>query len=186
MIGRMSVRLVWLASVCLIASSGVHAASCPNFDALRRVSYTPYVQLVVNDLRAIDRSKGDTAFNASVNALSEKYSRAASAGEANAVRRMIGIGLFTAMASNAEPLDPTFKLVCDAAKQQLPPRNVIDPLACAVMAVDGSRASKPANRQLAKEMIDLARGNLAVDLDKAAAQSLFTTVSQQVAGCLAQ
>jgi len=175
-----------IAGVCigLIAGSPAYAR-CANIAATRNQAYTPYIQLVLDDLKAIDRSKGDAAFNASVNALAEKYTRAGDKGDANAVRRVIGIGLFTAMATNAEPQEATFKLVCQAAKRQLPPRNVVDPLTCAVIAVDGSRLTVAANRQLAKEMLDAAKANLDVDLDKAGAPGVLAALSQQVTGCLA-
>jgi hypothetical protein len=86
-------------------------------------------------------------------------------GDARAVRLLIGLGLYTAIATNKEPLDVTFKLACEAAKRGLAPRNVADPLTCAVIALYGSRWDNAVNRALAKEMFELAKTNLASDPD---------------------
>src|ERR1700676_634768 len=96
-------RVAPFVGVVLIVTSPLHAAPCVNLEAARQASYTPYIQLVVDDIKSIDRSKGDAAFNASMTELSNTYTRGATAGSAGDVRRLIGIGLFTAMASNAEP-----------------------------------------------------------------------------------
>jgi hypothetical protein len=99
---------------------------------------------------------------------------------------LIGIGLFTALAVNAQPLDVTFKLACESANGNCLPRNVIDPLTCAVIAVDRSRLNKPANRQIASEMIELAKSNLTSDPNSTAAHDLFAMISQSVMSCLSQ
>jgi hypothetical protein len=186
MVARKAVQAAQFVSVALIVTSPLQAAPCVNLEAARKASYTPYIELVVDDIKAIDRGRGDAAFTASMNELSSTYARGATAGSAGDVRKLIGIGLFTAMASNAEPLDVTFKLVCESAKKLLPPRNVLDPLACAVIAVDRSRRQAPANRQLANDMIELARSTLASDPDPVSARNAFAAISQPVLQCLSQ
>jgi hypothetical protein len=172
------VLAIWLAT-----SPPAIAAPCPNFDDTRKAAYLPYIQLVLGDLRAIDRSRGDAAFNAAMNNLSTKY---ASGKTAEDVRKLIGIGLFNAMAAKAEPADATFTLACQSARNKLPPVNVLDPLACAVIALDRSRNAKPENRRIANEMIELARQNLATDPDPASARAAVAAVSGSVLGCLAE
>lgn len=176
-------RLAALLCVAMLASPPAFAAPCPNFDETRNVAYTPYIRLVLGDLRAIDRSKGDAAFNAALNALSAKYAAGNTAGD---VRKLIGIGLFNAMAAKAEPAKATFDLVCRSARNQLPPVNVLDPLACAVIALDRSRREDPTNRRTANEMIELAKKNLDTDPDPASAREAFAAVTGSVLACLSQ
>jgi len=167
----------------LIVSTRALAAPCASFDDTRSAAYLPYIHLVLGDIRAIDRSKGDAAFNAGMNALSNKYSQGKTAED---VRKLIGIGLFNAMAAKAEPAEATFTLVCQSARNKLPPPNVLDPLACAVVALDRSRNEVPINRRTANEMIELAKQNLTVDPDPPSARAAFATVTGAVLSCLAQ
>jgi len=172
-----------LLSVSLVVTPPAFAAPCVNFDDTRNAAYLPYIQLVLGDLRAIDRSKGDAAFNAAVNALANKYSRGNTAED---VRKVIGIGLFNAMAIKGEPAETTFQLACRSARNKLPPVNVLDPLACAVIAIDRKRKDLPANKQIANEMLELARQNLGVDPDPASARAAILAVSGGVIGCLGE
>jgi hypothetical protein len=141
-------------SLLLAASQSLLAGACVNFDATRSTSYAQYIRLVADDIKSIERGKGDAAFNASIQELSSRYARMATAGDAGAVRKLIGIGLFTTFSANREPLD--------------------------------ARLDNPANRQLAKEMIEVARGNLASDQNRAGARNLFESISQVVLSCLSQ
>ena len=183
----MAVRKAWrvarLLNLSLVLSTSALAAPCANFDDTRNAAYLPYIQLVLGDIRAIDRSRGDGAFNTAMNALSTKYARGTTAED---VRKVIGIGLFNAMAAKAEPAEATFTLACQSARNKLPPVNVLDPLACAVIALDRSRRENPANRRVANEMIELARQNLGVDPDPASARVAVAAVAGSVLGCLAQ
>jgi hypothetical protein len=166
----------------IIPRSGI-AAGCLNFDAARNASYVQYIRLVADEVKSAT-GNGNVAFNASIQELSNKYSRLASAGDVVAVRKLIGLGLFTTFAANREPLDVTFKLACEAARRHLPPVNVLDPLTCAVIAVDRSRLNDPANQQLARDMIELARGNLESDKNGIGARNLLESTSQAVLSCL--
>jgi len=172
-----------LLSISIVVTPPALAAPCVNFDDTRNAAYMPYIQLVVGDLRAIDRSKGDAAFNAAINALASRYSRGNTAED---VRKVIGIGLFNAMAAKAEPAETTFQLACRSARNKLPPVNVLDPLACAVIAIDRSRKDLPANKKIANEMLELAQQNLTVDPDPASARAAMMAVSGGVIGCLGE
>jgi len=183
MIASRARRVATLFSIFLVVAPPAFAAPCVNFDDTRNIAYMPYIQLVLEDLRAIDRSKGSAGFNAAVNALANKYSRGNTAED---VRKVIGIGLFNAMAAKGEPADMTYQLACRSARNKLPPVNVLDPLACAVIAIDRSRKELPANRQTANEMLELARQNLAVDPDPASARAAIGAVSGGVMGCLGE
>jgi hypothetical protein len=176
-------RAAAVLGISLVVGQPAFAAPCANFDDTRNAAYMPYIQLVLGDLRAIDRSKGDAAFNAAVNALASKYSRGNTAED---VRKVIGIGLFNAMAAKAEPAETTFQLACRSARNKLPPVNVLDPLACGVIAIDRARKDLPLNRQTANEMLELAKQNLAVDPDPASAQAAVMAVSGGVIGCLGE
>jgi hypothetical protein len=77
-------------------------------------------------MRTIDQRKGDAAFNAAIGEPGNTYARGATAGDGAAVRKLIGIGLFTAMAADTEPLDAPFRLACESAKSQtLTPRTPV-------------------------------------------------------------
>jgi hypothetical protein len=174
-------RIAALLLVAMAASPPALAAPCPGFDEARNVAYMPYIRLVLGDLRAIDRSRGDAAFNAALNALSAKY---AAGNTAEDVRRLIGIGLFNAMAAKAEPAKATFDLVCRSARNKLPPVNVFDPLACAVIALDRSRNEDPVNRRTANEMLELAKKDLDIDPDPASARQAFAAIAGSALACL--
>ena len=120
MVASKSQQVAALLSIALVVAPQAFAAPCANFDDTRNAAYMPYIQLVLGDLRTIDRSKGDAAFNAAVNALASKYSRGNTAED---VRKVIGIGLFNAMAVKGEPADTTFQLACRSARNKLPPVN---------------------------------------------------------------
>jgi hypothetical protein len=182
MIAGTAKGFVALLLISTVVSSAL-AAPCTNLDDARQTAYLPYIQLVLGDIRAIDRSKGDAAFNAGMNALSTRYSQGKTAED---VRKLIGIGLFNAMAAKAEPAEATFTLVCQAAKNKLPPVNVLDPLACAIVALDRSRNEVPVNRRLANEMIELAKQNLNTDPDPPSARASFAAVTGAALSCLAQ
>jgi hypothetical protein len=183
MIANMAKGPAVLLSVALITGNPAFAAPCVNFDDTRNAAYMPYIQLVLGDLRTIDRSKGDAAFNTAVNALANKYSRGNTAED---VRKVIGIGLFNAMAVKGEPAETTFQLACRSARNKLPPVNVLDPLACAVIAIDRTRKDLPANRKTANDMLELAKQNLAVDPDPSTARAAVMAVSGGVIGCLGE
>jgi hypothetical protein len=172
-----------LLSISFVVAPPAFAAPCANFDDTRNAAYMPYIQLVLGDLRTIDRSKGDAAFNAAVNALANKYSRGNTAED---VRKVIGIGLFNAMAVKGEPAEATFQLACRSARNKLPPVNVLDPLACAVIAIDRTRKDLPANKQIANDMLELAKQNLGADPDPATARAAVLAVSGGVIGCLGE
>lgn len=172
-----------LLSILLTSGPPAFAAPCVNFDDTRNAAYMPYIQLVLADLRAIDRSKGDAAFNTAVNALANTYSRGNTAED---VRKVIGIGLFNAMAAKVQPADTTFQLACRSARNKLPPVNVLDPLACAVIAIDRARKDLPENRRVANEMLELAKQNLGVDPDPSSARASVMAVSGGVIGCLGE
>jgi hypothetical protein len=112
-----------------------------------------------------------------------RYEQFTRAGDLNSLRKLVALGLFTATAAKREPLDVTFKLVCELAKNPPSPENVIDPLICATIALDGARRDDAANRAMALAMIDRARKNLATDHDPAGARYLFETISPIVAAC---
>jgi hypothetical protein len=185
--GTTMTKMLWIASVAslFLVPQLAAAAGCLIFDAARNAAYVQYIRLVVDEVKS-SIGKGDAAVNASVQELSSKYAGLANVGDVVAVRKLIGLGLFTTFAANREPLDVTFKLACESARKHLPPVNVLDPLTCAVIAVDRSRLNEPANQKLAKEMIEMARSNLESDKNGAGARNLFETTSQAVLSCLPQ
>jgi hypothetical protein len=155
------------------------AQTCKDFAAGRKSTYALYSTLVLDDVRAIQKGQD---INAAIGALATKYVvMVKSTGDPAAFRKLIALGLLTALSSDKEPQEATFKLVCSAAK--LPPPNVLDPLTCAVVALDGSRRNTIANRTLAKAMVEVAKKNLARDSKPAAAQKLFDEISPFVLSC---
>ena len=177
--------IVCMGALFLSATQPSIAEPCVNFDAARNKAYVLYIRGVLDEIKAIQEKRlGDPAFNAALTELGNEYLRRARVGDVSAYRKLIGIGLFGALAAHTQPLETTFKLTCEAAKGKLEPVNVLDPLTCAVIAVDGSRRGDPANRRLANEMIEIARTNLAVDKNGQGAQEVFDSISQAVVSCL--
>ena len=156
---------------------------CKEFSAARNHAYIPYIRGVTEDVKMIASSNPGANFDPAMKELASGYERKAATGDVSALRKLIGIGLFSAFAAKREPLEVTFKLTCEAAKKGLPPQNVLDPLACAVIALDGSRQQSSANISLARSMIDIAKVNLSVDSDRAGAQKLFDTLVPLIQRC---
>lgn len=174
----------FLFGIFLLASSSADAA-CNNFETARNAAYVPYIRLVSDEITAAQKSDGGTPINAAINRLAAKYDQYMRVGDLSALRKLIALGLFTAFAAKREPPEASFKLVCELAKKPLPPENVIDPLVCATIALDGSRRDDAANRSMARDMIDRAKKNLATDRDPAAARGLFDTIAPVVLACAA-
>lgn len=179
------VQTIQAAGLLLLASQAEGLGACDNFDAARKAAYFPYITGVSDEITAAQKNSSGASINTVIGDLSNTYLQHARAGDGNAVRKLIGLGLFTAYAAKQEPLDVTFKLVCESAKQRMPPINVADPLACATIALDGTRRANAENRTLAKDMITLARSNLTTDRDTAGAKKLFDTVANTALACAA-
>jgi hypothetical protein len=170
--------------IFLLASSSAGAA-CDNFETARNAAYMPYMRLVSEEIAAAQMSDSGTSTNTTINRLAAKYEQYTRVGDLVALRKLIALDLFTAFAAKREPLDVTFKLTCELARKPRPPENVIDPLVCATIALDGSRRGDAANRSIATDMIDRAKKNLATDRDPAGARGLFDTIAPVVLACAA-
>jgi hypothetical protein len=185
---RMSAKLFFQVAcmmiLFLVAVRPCFAQSCDDFNKTRDAVYAISSRIVFEDVKAIEKGKGDAAYSAALDSLAQGYARKLAAGDTIALRKLIGIGLFTAFAGNREPLDVTFRLACELAKRPLPSPNVLDPLTCAVIALHGSRRAGSANRSLAKDMVELAKTNLPSDPNGAAAKKLFDDVSPVILSCL--
>lgn len=176
-------RVVQSAGFFLLATHQAGAGACDSFTSARNAAYSPYIRGVLDEVKSIQNTNGGATFDAALGDLGNRYARLATGGDSGAVRKLIGLGLFTAFAAKTEPLETTFKLTCESAKKLLPPKNVADPLACAVIALDGTRRANPANRTLAKDMVDVAKSNLMADPNLAGAQQLFDAVAPTVLSC---
>jgi hypothetical protein len=115
--------------------------------------------------------------------MARKYEQLTRAGDLTSLRKLVALGLFTATAAKREPLDATFKLVCGLAKHPEAPKNVLDPLVCATIAVDGARREDAGNRAMALAMTESAKKNLSADHDPAGAKFLVETISPIVTTC---
>ena len=174
---------VTLISALLIASHFPCSAACEISDKARYAAYRPFLQITTDEVTAVYKKNDNYSFNAASEELTKKNVPLLKVGDARAVRLLIGLGLYTAIATNKEPLDVTFKLACEAAKRGLAPRNVADPLTCAVIAVYGSRRDNAVNRALAKEMLELAKTNRASDPDPADAGYRLEIVAPIIENC---
>jgi hypothetical protein len=183
MIVKRTGRSVAVVSALLIASHFPCAAACDISDEARYAAYRPFLHAATDEVTAVMKKNDNYSFDAAVEELTKKNVPLLKVGDARAVRLLIGLGLFTAHATHKEPLDVTFKLTCEAARRALPPRNVADPLACAVIALHGSRRDDAANRALAKEMLELAKTNLAIDPEPADARQRLEIVAPIIEGC---
>src|SRR5206468_2345973 len=112
----------------------------------------------------IQKESADTPPTAVLEKMEASYKRQVSFGDMVALRKLVGLGLYGALAAGAAPRDATFRTVCELAKNgDVRPALMLDPLICAVVAVDGTRESEPRNRALAKEMITLAETRIEGD-----------------------
>jgi hypothetical protein len=183
MIVKRVTQRVQMIAIVLIASHFPCAAACDISDKVSYAAYRPFLQIAVDDLDAVYKKNDNYSFNLAVDELTKKSVPLLKVGDAHAVRLLIGLGLFTAGAAHKEPLDVTFKLACEAAKRGLAPRNVADPLTCAVIALYGSRWDSAANRALAKEMLELTKTNLASDPDPKDAKYRLEIVAPIIENC---
>ena len=183
MVAKRIERSVALIIALLIASHFPCAAACDISDNARYAAYRPFLQVTTDEITAVYKKNDNYSFNAASEELTKKNVPLLKVGDAWAVRLLIGLGLFTAVATNKEPLDVTFKLACEAAKRGLAPRNVADPLTCAVIALYGSRRDNAVNRALAIDMLELAKTNLASDVDPADARHRLEIVAPVIKDC---
>lgn len=168
----------------LVATScSAAAATCEPFEKARDAAYHTYTGLVLDELSAARKSDPSVSVNTVIDGMVRKYEQATRAGDLVALRKLIAIGLLTATAAKREPLDVTFKLVCQLAKHPEAPKNVLDPLACATIAVDGARRENVENRATALAMIESANKNLPADQNPAGAKFLIETISPIVTAC---
>jgi hypothetical protein len=176
-------RGIALVNALLTASHFSCAAACDISDKALYAAYRPFLQIAIDETASVYKKNDNYSFNAASDELVKKNAPLLKVGDARAVRLLIGLGLFTAHATNKEPLDVTFKLACEAAKRGLAPRNVGDPLTCAVIALYGSRWDTAANRALAKEMLEPAKTNLASDPDPTDARYRLEIVAPIIENC---
>jgi hypothetical protein len=162
------------------------ADSCDGMMHARETTYLWYARFVLDDVKAIPKNDPNAPFGAAMEALGRTYARTARFGDIIALRKLIGLGLFTASAAHAPPPEGTFKLICELARRAPQPGLTLDPLTCAVVAVDGARRNDGRNRALARQMIDLARTRLAGDQNGPAAQKLFDDLVPIVTACSAE
>lgn len=168
----------------LVATScSTAAATCEHFEKARDAAYHPYVRLVLEDLSTAQKSDASVPISTVIDRMARKYEQSMRAGDLTSLRKLVALGLFTAMAAKREPLDVTFKLVCELAKHPQPPENVIAPLVCATIAVGGPRREDAANQAMALAMTESAKTNLSTDHDPAGAKFLFETISPIVTAC---
>jgi hypothetical protein len=163
-----------------IAPAGA-AESCTGIDHARQTVYIQYAKLVADDVKALSKSNPDVPFNTKMEDLGRSYARAGRFGDVVALRKLIGLGLFTAYATKRPPLDITFKLVCELARRDL--QLTLDPLTCAVIAVDGPRRKDRNNRMLARQMIDRARARIANDPNGPAGRKMVDDLAPVVTAC---
>jgi len=161
------------------------AESCAGIDRARQTAYLQYARLVADDVAALSKSNPDVPFNTKMENLGRTYARGTAFGDVVALRKLIGLGLFTAYATKAPPPDTTFKLICELARRDLRPGLTIDPLICGVIAVDGARRDNHDNRTLARQMINRARTRIATDPNGPAAQKMFDDLAPIVTACSA-
>ena len=174
-----------IACIALAATSApVRAAEpCPDIERARQATYVQYAKLIADDLNGIHKSAPNLPINTALQQATATYARAASAGDMLALRKLIGVGLFTAYAAHTAPPEATFKLVCELARRSSQPALSLDPLTCAVIAVDGARRDDQRNRALAGQMVDLARARMASDPNGSAARALFEDALPIITAC---
>jgi hypothetical protein len=175
-----TIYIAWAILVTAV-SQGMAVESCESVGRAQEATYVPWSKLVIDDAKAISNSKQEVPFAVAIDKLAQEYYRQASVGDGAALNKLIGIGLFTAFAKHAPPLDVTFKLVCESARKS--PLTILPALTCAVIAIDGPRRDNPQNRMLARQMIDLAKANLERDTNGPAARKLFDDVAPVVINC---
>jgi hypothetical protein len=178
---------IFACAALAVAIMPVKAAEpCSDIERARQATYLQYAKLVVDDVNTARKNTSNVPFNTAIQQLGASYVRTARFGDTVALRKLIGLGLFTALAANAQPLDTTFKLVCELAQRAPQPLLTLDPLTCAVIAVDGARRDDQENRALARYMVDLARVRMASDPNGPAAHTLFDGILPIITRCGAQ
>jgi hypothetical protein len=178
---RLGISTVAAAGLWLLAAAhGAAAQICAGFPQVKDRLYSVYTAMVADDVRAILRTEGDEEFHVRVEKLARSYADKARFGDSRYLQRLIGIGLFTAHGSSQEPLEITFRVTCELAHKG---PMVLEPLTCAAIALDGARRTQPNNRELARQMVALARDKIATDRNGANAQTLVDEVAPILLSC---
>jgi hypothetical protein len=156
------------------------AQSCADFAAARSQVYSIYIGKVADDLRAIPV---DGDHNAAIRDLNRQYVQKGSSGNSVYLQKLIGLGIFLTTGSDADPADATFKLACEIAEQG---PLVLEPLACATIALDGARRYLPGSKALAQRMLRLARDKIASDSEGANARRFVDEIAPVLQACASE
>lgn len=156
------------------------AQSCADFAAARSQIYFIYIGKVAADLRAIP---ADGDHNAAIRDLTAEYTQKAQSGNSVFHQKLIGLGLFLTAGSNADPAEATFKHTCEMAETS---PLVLEPLACAAIALDGARRYLPGNKALAQRMLQRARDNIASDSEGANARRFVDEIAPVLQACASE
>jgi hypothetical protein len=163
----------------LAGAAGAQAPACSGFPQVKTRLYSLFIVLVADDLRALPNAGDQVALQAGVEALAQSYAEKSRFGDSVYLSKLVGVGLFSAMGLNQEPIGVTFRVVCNMAGWS--PR-VLDPLGCAAIALDGSRRENADNRALARRMVAVAQEKIAEDRNSGA-QRLYDESAPVLLAC---
>jgi hypothetical protein len=183
--GFLRILIAGVTSTIALATATARAGdeSCQGLERARQLTYTQYGKLILDDFHAFEKESPNVSTNAVLGRLEASYKRGISAGDMSALRKLVGLGPFAALAARVPPRDAAFRLVCELAKGDVRPALTLDALTFGVIAVDGARQSEPVNRALAKSMINLAGTRVESDPNREIARRMFDEISGIVIRC---
>ena len=170
----------WATAVWLLFEPAVAGEACANFAQAKDHLYSVYIGMVAEDVRAIPHADDDKTLRTGLEELAKSYAAKTQFGDIVYLKKLIGIGLFTAYGSNQEPPDGTTRLTCNLARTS---PQVLEALTCAAIALDGARRSNPNSNELVRRMVTLAREKIESDRDPNA-QKLVDEVAPVLLGCV--
>lgn len=174
------------AKAAAAAASAAAAAGgkCARFEAGRNAVYAAAIRTVLPELPQPGQAADVAAFQGDVEKIHAKYEAEARAGDVGALRKLMAVEMFAMQLQRKDAPEPTLAKACALAGAAEKQRVILDPLACAVLSLEGSRKDDPIRRDKAKAMMAAAKAMVPANANASnAAKLLHDEVEKGLDGC---
>ena len=174
------------AKAAAAAASAAAAAGgkCARFEAGRNAVYAAAIRTVLPELPQPGQAADVAAFQGDVEKIHAKYEAEARAGDVGALRKLMAVEMFAMQLQRKDAPEPTLAKACALAGAPEKQRVILDPLACAVLSLEGNRKDDPTRRDKAKAMMAAAKAMVPANANASnAAKLLHDEVEKGLDGC---
>ncbi|MCA0425583.1 MAG: hypothetical protein LCH61_20125 [Proteobacteria bacterium] len=166
------------------AAKAAPVEKCARYDLARNAVYAAEVRTIIPEMPQPGQFKNGEEFQGSVEKVYAKYETEAKGGDIGAVRKLTAIEMFIMHMAKKDSPEPTMKKACTLATLPEAQRVILDPLACAVLSLEGTRRDDAANRERAKTMMATAMAMVPKDANAThAGKLLYDETAKGLEGC---